>query len=95
MNAKVFGITTRVVTFLLHYCSVFIKTWYMQCFFITARKTKFAKVMFSQVFVCTQEGSLSGGSLSSRVSLSGRPPHTVKSGRYESYWNAFLFNIML
>ena len=33
-------------------------------------QTKFAKVMFSQVFVCTRGGSLSGGSLSS-WSLSG------------------------
>ena len=33
-------------------------------------QTKFAKVMFSQVFVCTRGGSLSGGSLS-RWSLSG------------------------
>ena len=31
-------------------------------------------------------GSLSGGG-----GLSGRPPCTVKSGRYASYWNAFFF----
>ena len=47
------------------------------------------------------EGSLSGGSLSegslSGESLLGKPhgqsppPHTVKSGRYASYWNALLF----
>ena len=95
MNAKVFGITTRVVTFLLHYCSVFIKTWYMQCFFITARKTKFAKVMFSQVFVCARGGLCPGGLYPAGYLCQGDPPHTVKSGRYESYWNAFLFNIML
>ena len=38
-----------------------------------------------------------GGSLSARRSLSGRgvsvreTPYTVTSGRYASYWNAFLF----
>ena len=46
-------------------------------------------------------GSLSRGSLSREVfvqggslsagSLSWRHPHTVMSGRYTSYWNAFLF----
>ena len=31
-----------------------------------------------------------GGSLSRGVSVR-KPPHTAKSGRYASYWNAFLF----
>ena len=35
--------------------------------------------------VCVQRGCLSMGG-----SLSGKPP-TAKSGRYASYWNAFLF----
>ena len=86
-------------------------------------QTKFAKVMFSQLFVCPQGGgsrslsrgclhpggSLSGGgSLSSGVSVqggvSGGVPvretplnrnllRTVTSGRYVSYWNAFLFTL--
>ena len=42
-------------------------------------QTKFAKVMFSQMSVCPR-GSLSGRS----------PTRMVKSGRYASYWNAFL-----
>ena len=46
-------------------------------------QTKFAKVMFSQVSVCPQAGG----------SLSGRPPRTVKCGRYASYWNAFLLEM--
>ena len=37
-------------------------------------------------------GSLSGRSLS-RGGLCQGDPHTVKSGRYASYWNAFLLNI--
>ena len=68
-------------------------------------QTEFAKVMFSQVFVCPQwgvsvqglsvqwgslsKGRLSGGSMSGGVS--GREtPRTVTCGRYTSYWNAFL-----
>ena len=67
--------------------------------------------MFSQVFVCPREvsvsgGSVSGGSVSGGVcvqeglcpggSLSERSPHlTVKSGQYASYWNAFLLQFML
>ena len=36
--------------------------------------------------------SVHRGSLSRGGSLSGRPPpHTVKIGRYASYWNAFCF----
>ena len=61
-------------------------------------QTKFAKVMFSQVFVCPHGGTLSvQGSLCpcpwwslSRGSLSGRPPpYTVTCRWYASYWNAF------
>ena len=53
-------------------------------------------------------GSLPGGSLSSRglcpvgvsvqgvsVQLQTPPPGTVKSGRYASYWNAFLFKVFI
>ena len=99
-----------------------------------ARKTKFAKVMFSQVSVCPQwrclcprgvsglcpggsgglspgvsvqggfcpggslqgvsvQGGLSRGSLSGG-SLLGKPPSTVTSGQYASYWNKFLLNVV-
>ena len=65
-------------------------------------QTKFAKVMFSQVFVCPWGGgSLSRGvSFQRRVSVRGVSVQgglcqgdirMVKSGRYASYWNAFLF----
>ena len=37
-------------------------------------------------------GLYPGGSLSRGGSLSGRPPRTVKSGQYASYWNAFLYS---
>ena len=56
--------------------------------------------MFSQVCVSHSvhrgRGSLSRGSLSvQEVSVRETPPdrdtHTVKSGRYASYWNVFLF----
>ena len=55
-------------------------------------QTKFAKVMFSQVFVCPK----GGGSASRGV---GRPPPITyygvrsTSGQYASYCNAFLFLI--
>ena len=39
-------------------------------------------------------GYLSKG-VSVQGSLSGRPPHTVTCRRYLSYWNAFLFQIIL
>ena len=39
-------------------------------------------------------GSLSGGSLSRGVSVR-ETPRTVKSGRYASYWNAYLLFIAL
>ena len=69
-------------------------------------KTKFAKVMFSQVFVCPQGEGL-GGSLSGRHPAQRPPPRqrpppgqrpplnkdlpwTVTDGQYASYWNAFL-----
>ena len=48
---------------------------------VTARKRSLDKVIFSQASVCPRGGS-SGQ----------RPPCTVKSGRYASYWNAFLLN---
>ena len=70
---------------------------------ITACKRSCGKVMFSEVFVHREVsvqgglclgGSLSRGSLSGGLcpggSQSGRPPRTVTSGRYVSYWNAFL-----
>ena len=48
-------------------------------------QTKFAKVMFSRVFV--HRGGLCPGGL-----CQGDPqPRTVKSGRYAFHWNAFLF----
>ena len=40
-------------------------------------------------------GSLSWRGLCPGGLLSWRPPHTVMSGRYASYWNAFLFGIYL
>ena len=85
-------------------------------------ETMFAKIMFSQVFVCPQgrvfvqgvsvqgvsvkgvsvqeglcpgvsvRGSLSGG-LCPGGSPSGRTPVMVTSGRYASYWNAFVFKV--
>ena len=43
-----------------------------------------------------QGGSLSWGvSVQGAGGLSGRSPHTVKSGRYASYWNAFLSSVFL
>ena len=70
-------------------------------------QTKLAKLMFSQVFVCPQGGSLSrgvsvqGGLCPGGVSVHGGSvsmrglcqgdPHMVKTGRYASYWNASLF----
>ena len=39
-----------------------------------------------------RRGSLSRGSLSGSY-LSGRSPSMVMSGRYASYWNAFLFKL--
>ena len=60
--------------------------------------------------VCVQEvlcrgGSVSRGSVSSGVCVQGglcpggvsvrESPHTVTSGQYASYWNAFLFRIFL
>ena len=48
-------------------------------------QTKFAKVMFSQVFVCPQGVSVR------EVSVWELPPRMVRSRRYASYWNAFLF----
>ena len=42
----------------------------------------------------SRRGSLSGGSLSRGVSVR-ETPHTVASGWYASYWNAFLFIIQL
>ena len=55
--------------------------------------TKFAKVMFTQVFVCPRgvsvqgEGSFCpGGSLPEGGSLSGRP---LTCEGYASYWNTF------
>ena len=35
--------------------------------------------------------SVGGMSLSGGVSVQGDPPNTIKSRRYASYWNAFLF----
>ena len=43
-----------------------------------------------QRHLCT-EGSLYRGVSVSKTPLD-RDPHTVTSGRYESYWNAFLFS---
>ena len=40
-------------------------------------------------------GSLSKGGASVQGGLSGRLPCTVKSGRYTSYWNAFLSQLNL
>ena len=40
---------------------------------------------------CGEGGSVQG-SLPDRVAPGHRPPCTVKSGRYASYWNAFLFS---
>ena len=69
----------------------------------TARKRSCGKVMFLHLFVIfsqrgigvsIQRGSLSGGggfSIHGAVSVRETPPCTVKSGRYTSYWNAFLF----
>ena len=67
----------------------------------TARNSSCAKVMFSQVCVCLSAGRaggyhwyqvLSEGYIWSQVP-SGRWPTHVRSvsGRYASYWNAFLF----
>ena len=49
--------------------------------------------VFVQVGLCQgEEGSLSRGKgISLGGDLSGRPPCTVKGGRYASYWNAFFF----
>ena len=59
-------------------------------------QTKFAKVMFSQVLGLSTGGGLCPGGLCPGGSLSGRPPpfRTVKSWRYASYCNAFLFRKM-
>ena len=62
-------------------------------------QTKFAKLMFSQVFVWPWGGgfSVQGGlcprGLSVRVVSVGETPRMANSGRYASYWNAFLFKI--
>ena len=66
----------------------------------------FSRGVFVQRASLSGDVSVWGGSLSRAVSvqrmggwvvfsvwggsLSGRPPHMVKSGRYASYWNAFL-----
>ena len=69
---------------------------------VTARKRSCGKVMFLHLSVILfTRGGLSRGvsvrgclcpgmSLSRGVSVR-ETPHTVKSGRYASYWNAFLF----
>ena len=54
-------------------------------------QTKFAKVMFSKVSVCSQ----GGGSSVQGISVRETPSHrTVTCGRYASYWNAFLFTFI-
>ena len=57
----------------------------------------FAKIMFTQVFVCPRGGVgglCPGESLSRGVSVQGvlcqGDPPTVKGGQYASYWDAFL-----
>ena len=61
---------------------------------VTSRpKTKFGARTVGNVFtrVCHsvhEGGSLSGGT---ETHLQTETPRTVKSGRYASYWNAFLF----
>ena len=78
---------------------------------ITARKRSLGKVIFSQASVCPQGGLcpqggslsrgeyLSGGVSVQRGSLSGGlcqgDPRTVTYGRYASYWNAFLFQLIV
>ena len=41
--------------------------------------------------LCLSKGSLSIQGVSVRETPPDRDTHTVKSGRYASYWNAFLF----
>ena len=48
------------------------------------------KVLFSHVFVCSDGGLCPRGSLSRGVSVRKIVPGMVKSGKYVSYWNAFL-----
>ena len=60
--------------------------------FITARKLSCGKVMFLYLSVILLTW---GGVLCPGGSLSVRPPRTVKTGRYASYWNAFLFTLDL
>ena len=78
-------------------------------FVIKARKTKFAKVMFSQVSLCPRGGCLphcmlgynpSSGTRDRHLPTRGRHPQRsacweirATSGRYASYWNAYLFKI--
>ena len=52
------------------------------------------KVMFSQVFVCPQVHGRRGGGKFYNPPGRQTPPPTDShySGRYASYWNAFLFN---
>ena len=61
-------------------------------------QTKFAKVMFSQVFVCPQGGVClwSRGRedtnwADTRLGRHPPPGRQLRSGRYSSHWNAFLF----
>ena len=72
----------------------------------TARQRSYGKVMFLQACVCSQGvGYLerrAGGRVSRRLGYPGvgytsrypSPlPRNYKSGRYASYWNAFLFHL--
>ena len=69
-------------------------------------QTKFAKVMFLQVSVCPRGGGVrgwghawQGGGMHGRGWQGGQILRDTvirsMSGRYASYWNAFLFNLNL
>ena len=57
---------------------------------ITAPKRSLRRLCFHRCLSVHRGGLCPGGSLSGRLPRQ-RLPHTVKSGRYASYWNAFLF----
>ena len=83
---------------MLEYYYSFSSTFYTKVIF-TVHKRSCGKVMLLHVFVCSQEGR--GKALppwdqtppAGPYTLLGPYPRNHKSGRYASYWNAFLYNL--
>ena len=66
--------------------------------FITGHKRSLVQGnVFTGVYLCTgggdlpTRGGLTGGGGDCIQGALGRPPRNQKSGRYASYWNAYLF----